>query len=52
MKTVVGVLAAALNSLTEDDLESIRTVARRVRDLASHVMKTVREVEEHDGASS
>jgi hypothetical protein len=51
MKTVVGVLASTLNSLKVDELDSILAAARRVRDLANHVMKTVREVEDDDGAS-
>jgi hypothetical protein len=52
LKTVLGVLATVLNTLRQEELESIHNAARRVRDLATHITKTVREAEDRDGASS
>lgn len=51
LKGVVGVLVSTMSALTNEELDSLRADARRVRELAGHIVKTLtREVEDRDSA--
>jgi hypothetical protein len=52
LKTVLGVLATTVSSLSPEELESLIAGARRVRDLANHISKTLKAAEDRDSATA
>lgn len=51
LKTVLGVLATTVSSLSLEELESLIAGVRRVRDLANLISKTLKAAEDRDSAT-
>jgi hypothetical protein len=52
LKTVLGILATTVATLGQEELEALIAGARRVRDLASHIGKTLKAAEDPDSATA
>lgn len=52
LKTVLGVLATTVSSLSLEELQSLQAGVRRVRDLANHISKTLKAAEDRDGVTA
>jgi hypothetical protein len=52
LQAVVGLLAATASSLSADEVASVSAAARRIRELANHIIKTLRAAEDRDSASA